>query len=62
MAQLEGYVKIAILFRTPEKEELDKRLAQRVGKNIPANVMESMIANLQEPTEEEGFNEIWYAS
>ena len=60
--KLEGYEKIAVVFRTPEKEELDKRLAQRVGKHIPANVMESMIANLQEPTEEEGFNEIWYAS
>ena len=60
--KLEGYEKIAVVFRTPEKEELDKRLAQRVGKHIPANVMESMIANLQEPTEEEGFTEIWYAS
>ena len=60
--KLEGYEKIAVVFRTPEKEELDKRLAQRVGKHIPANVMESMIANLQEPTEEEGFKEIWYAS
>jgi predicted kinase len=62
LAKLEGYEKIAVVFRTPEKEELDKRLAQRVGKHIPANVMESMIANLQEPTEEEGFKEIWYAS
>jgi predicted kinase len=61
LAKLEGYEKIAVVFRTPEKEELDKRLAQRVGKHIPANVMESMIANLQEPTEEEGFKEIWYA-
>lgn len=60
--KLEGYEKIAVVFRTPEKEELDKRLVQRVGKHIPANVMESMIANLQEPTEEEGFKEIWYAS
>ena len=60
--KLEGYEKIAVVFRTPEKEELEKRLAQRVGKHIPANVMESMIANLQEPTEEEGFKEIWYAS
>jgi predicted kinase len=61
LAKLEGYEKIAVVFRTPEKEELDKRLAQRVGKHIPANVIELMIANLQEPTEEEGFKEIWYA-
>ena len=59
--KLEGYEKIAIFFSTPEKEELDKRLAQRVGKHIPENVMESMIANLEMPTEEEGFKEIWYA-
>lgn len=62
LEKLEGYEKIAVVFRTPEKEELDKRLAQRVGKHIPANVIDSMIVNLQEPTEEEGFKEIWYAS
>ena len=62
LAKLEGYEKIAVVFKTPEKEELDKRLAQRVGKHIPANVIESMIANLEMPTEEEGFKEIWYAA
>jgi predicted kinase len=62
LAKLEGYKKIAIVFKTPDKEELDKRLAQRVGKHIPTNVMESMIANLEMPSEEEGFEEIWYAS
>lgn len=62
LAKLEGYKKIAIVFKTPEKEELDKRLAQRVGKHIPTHVMESMIANLEMPSEEEGFEEIWYAS
>lgn len=60
LAGLEGYEKIAVFFPTPEKEELDKRLAQRVGKSIPANVMSSMIANLEVPTEEEGFKEIWF--
>lgn len=62
LAKLENYEKIAVFFATPEKEELDKRLAQRVGKHIPPNVMESMISNLEMPTEEEGFKEIWYAS
>ena len=60
--QLEGYEKIAIVFPTPDKEELDKRLAQRVGKHIPESVMSFMIDTLEMPTEEEGFKEIWYAS
>ena len=58
--KLDGYKKIAVYFPTPEKEELDNRLAQRVGKHIPSSVMSSMIANLEVPTEEEGFNEIWF--
>ena len=62
LAKLDGYEKIAIVFRTPEKEELDKRLAQREGKHIPEAVMSFMIDTLQMPTEEEGFKEIWYAS
>lgn len=62
LAKLENYEKIAVVFATPAKEELDKRLAQRVGKHIPSHVMESMIANLEMPTEEEGFKEIWYAA
>lgn len=60
LAVLDGYEKIAVVFRTPEKEEHDRRLASRVGKSIPDNVMRSMIENFEEPSEEEGFKEIWY--
>ena len=60
LAMLEGYEKIAVMFRTPEKAEHDRRLDSRPGKAIPANIMTSMINSLQEPTEEEGFKEIWY--
>lgn len=60
--KLEGYEKIAIVFRTPDRSELDVRLSGRPGKHIPKTVVDSMIANLEEPTEEEGFKEIWYAS
>ena len=59
LAKLEGYEKIAVVFKTPEPAELSKRLASRPGKNIPANVIDSMIDNFEMPTEEEGFNEIW---
>lgn len=61
LAMLPDYYKIAVVFKTPEAEEHARRLANRPGKEIPRAVMESMIANLQLPSEDEGFNEIWYA-
>lgn len=61
-ASLPDYDHIAVVFRTPEKDELERRLASRPGKEIPANVMRSMIDGFDMPTEDEGFIEIWYAS
>jgi predicted kinase len=58
---LPDYEHIAVVFKTPEKEELARRLASRPGKNIPEHVMRSMIDNLHIPTEDEGFKEIWFA-
>lgn len=57
---LPDYYAIAVVFPTPEKDELAKRLASRPGKEIPDSVMESMINDFEMPTEEEGFKEIWY--
>jgi len=57
---LPNYHAIAVVFRTPEAEELDRRLKGRIGKNIPKHVMDQMINGWDEPTEEEGFAEIWY--
>jgi predicted kinase len=59
---LPDYEHIAVVFRTPEPEELDRRLASRPGKNIPDHVMRSMIDHFEMPDEEEGFKEIWFAS
>jgi predicted kinase len=59
---LPKYEHIAIVFATPEPEELAKRLASRPGKNIPDHVMQSMIDTFEMPSEDEGFKEIWYAS
>jgi predicted kinase len=56
---LPEYYAIAVVFRIPGPEELQKRLASRPGKVIPLEVLDDMIAKWQEPTEEEGFNEIW---
>ena len=60
LAMLPGYEKIAVVFKTPDAEELARRLASRPGKSIPDNVMRSMIDNLQAPSEEEGWKEVWY--
>ena len=57
---LPEYYKIAVVFRTPAIEELQRRLASRPGKVIPWEVVESMINKWEEPTLEEGFDEIWY--
>jgi predicted kinase len=59
---LPNYEHIAVVFKTPDEEELSRRLASRPGKNIPAHVMRSMIDNFEMPTEEEGFKEIWFVS
>ena len=57
---LPKYEHIAVVFKTPDADELARRLASRPGKNIPDHVMRSMIDNFVMPTEEEGFKEIWY--
>jgi predicted kinase len=58
---LPNYEHIAVVFKTPEKDELERRLASRPGKNIPAHVMRSMIDHFEIPDEQEGFKEIWFA-
>ena len=58
---LPDYYKIAVVFKTPTKEELTRRLASRPGKEIPETVIETMIADWDEPELEEGFDEIWFA-
>jgi predicted kinase len=59
---LPDYDHIAVVFKIPDKDELDRRLASRPGKNIPDFVMRNMINYFEMPTEEEGFKEIWFAS
>ena len=59
---LPDYEHIAVVFRTPEPEELARRLVSRPGKNIPDHVVRGMIDHFEMPDEEEGFKEIWFAS
>ena len=58
---LPDYYAIAVVFRTPEPEELERRLAARPNKSIPWNVMQGMVSGFRMPTLEEGFDEVWYA-
>jgi predicted kinase len=53
---------IAVVFKTPERTELDRRLANRPGKEIPVQVVNDMINRWEDPTGDEGFKEIWYAA
>lgn len=55
----ESYHKVAVYFKTPD--DLEERLASRIGKTIPEHVVKSMIDKLEEPTHDEGFDEIIYA-
>jgi predicted kinase len=63
LRMLPEYRKIAIVFKTPETAELQRRLASRPGKNVPWDVVSKMAQQLETepPTLEEGFDEIWYA-
>jgi predicted kinase len=57
---LPDYEHIAVVFRTPNLDELKERLANRAGKDVPWPVVQGMIDGWEEPTLEEGFKEIWY--
>jgi predicted kinase len=59
---LPDYEHIAVVFKTPEADELARRLASRSGKNIPDHVMHSMIKHFEMPSTEEGFAQVWFAS
>ena len=59
---LPDYEHIAVVFETPSRIELKRRLDSRPGKEIPEAVIEGMLASFEMPTEEEGFKEIWYAT
>jgi predicted kinase len=58
---LPNYEHIAIVFETPDRIELKRRLDSRPGKEIPEVVVEGMLASFEMPTEEEGFAQIWNA-
>jgi predicted kinase len=63
LRMLPDYYAIAVVFKTPQSAELQRRLSSRLGKIIPQDVVDSMTLQLinEPPSIEEGFKEIWYA-
>ena len=53
-----GWIKTAVVLKTPDYEELYRRLSNRHGKIIPDNVIRSMLKNYIKPTKDEGFDHI----
>ena len=56
---LPDYHMIAIVFPTPDQNELKRRLDNRPGKIIPQDVIDKILSDWEPPTEQEGFAEIW---
>jgi tRNA uridine 5-carbamoylmethylation protein Kti12 len=55
---LPNYKMVAVVFPIPNAKELQRRLDSRPGKVIPPDVIKAMIDNFEEPTTDEGFDEI----
>ena len=60
-AMLPNYRAVAVVFPTPKADELAMRLASRPGKIVPDHVVSNMIDQFEQPTLQEGFDEIWTA-
>ncbi len=50
------YKKVAVFFPIPS--DLDERLASREGKTVPPHIIDAMVEMIEEPTLDEGFDEI----
>jgi predicted kinase len=55
-----NYKMVAVALPIPDNSELQRRLASRLGKTIPKEVVLSMIKSFTLPSLEEGFTEIRY--
>lgn len=55
-----GYTFDAVDFETPEKEEWERRLNSRPGKNIPQEALDRMVNNYEIPLKSEGFENITF--
>lgn len=53
------YRMVAVVFRTPDQVELERRLNSRPGKVIPITVMSAMVHTMEDIDGEEHFDEVW---
>ncbi len=53
------YTKIAVIFETPSAD-IHAQWLDRPGKEIPTTVIDGMISNFEDPSVDEGFDEIVY--
>jgi len=53
-----GYELEAVIFKTPEKAEWERRLNNRPGKTIPQHVLDGMSKAYEQPTLAEGFTKV----
>lgn len=60
LKMVQDYKKIAVVFRQRDFDILSERLKNRKSYPIPDEVLFQMIQNFQEPSEDEGFDDIWY--
>lgn len=58
LRMMPNYTKIAVVFKTPNAEDLTLRL-DRPGKDIPMEVVNNFIENFQDVENDEGFDVIW---
>ncbi len=54
----DNYKKVAVYFPAPDEKELSRRLSSRPGKTISPHIYQDMLKNLEEPSSDEGFDEI----
>lgn len=57
--KLREYEVDAFVIQIPNSDEWNRRLNSRPGKNIPQNVIETMMSSFQMPTLEEGFSNVF---
>jgi predicted kinase len=55
-----GYKITCVVFSTPEEKEWSRRLSSRKDKHIPREQLDAMLKRYEEPTIDEGMNEIIY--
>ena len=60
LRMLPEYYAIAVVFRPTDRDKIFRQLIGRTTRTVPNHVVHKMLDQWEEPTEAEGFKEIWY--